>query len=421
MPGEIRTSSSQNYSDCQYIQKESDLRRFSECIFVVLPSLMLFASSGIVYAQDIGETKWIKGPTFSAGANWDNTDVDEESWQIPEEGWIVVDYKIVETSNFGRTTVGVSYVSAPGRFVSMAEVQNRYETAIQTAFNYGAIGAKGDLEEERENAMRVVREYGNARNTIIVKAKATGSGNTIDRKGASIKGYVNVRLRYIGAAAAIDESIKRAVQVLNLRSIRYTLSNGLDITNEIVSPNKWRLTQRENGVIVLQYDQDEIGRFRDYVLLETLDKSSKSRIYPNGRVDSLARADVICWHNDNLRVHALTRLEVNGVPVDTRRNPHVSAKKVSVFRWEINADKREDLLEKVNNVEWMSRHGAENPSAGGHKLRELSREDDWVVLQYEDGRKLRVHMDGKKDIQEVGKTKWVENVRGDAVRLVFVD
>ncbi len=165
-------------------------------------------------AQEIGDSKWVKGPTYSAQANWNETDSNGGTpWQIPD-GWVVIDYRDNRQSKYGRAGVNISYVQAGGRFVSSQEIGDSYNSLIHAAYEKDFRRYAGKLREERDAFMRTSQLFESSHNTIVVTAKARGSQNTFDRRGASIKGFLQLKLVYLGTNDDIANKVSQHLALI---------------------------------------------------------------------------------------------------------------------------------------------------------------------------------------------------------------
>lgn len=245
-----------------------------------------------VQAQTIGEEKWVKGPTYGASCIWNESDAYETSWQIPFEGWVVVEYKNHNESDYGKTSFNVSYQAFPGRYVSSEALQQQYDAAVQTAFQYGFIKVANDLQEESQSSVAIVKQYENARNTIFVRVKVRGNGNPLDRKGASYKGWVEVRLKYIGAPGNVGGA-NDAIRLIKLKTWRVEYPNRTErVVDQYqrVQAGQWQRTLIVNGQLREQYALTEMNRTPRFIDLDNPRTNQTIRINANGSLDILHRS-----------------------------------------------------------------------------------------------------------------------------------
>jgi hypothetical protein len=172
-------------------------------------------------AQKIGEKQTLSAQ-YGSSANWNDTDTNTTVIQI-EPGWAIVSNGLrdARSSNYGRTSLNVSYVAANGHFASSSEMSSQFRSKIDQLIEFSqreglsaaqkeqAYKAIADLKEERQKWESARESISSSHSAVRIVTKATGSGNTIDRKGASIQGTYNVTVRYVGTKNELTTLLAR--------------------------------------------------------------------------------------------------------------------------------------------------------------------------------------------------------------------
>lgn len=154
----------------------------------------------------IGDNE-VRTATYGASANWNESDEREAFVQIPK-GYMVVKTKDNRASDYGRTSMNTDFIEAKGQFATNSEVNSSFKELEEGMVNlgkYGTYGGKINLEKQRWASAR--NSAASSHSAIRIKVSAKGSGNTLDRKGGSIKGTYEATLRYIGTTDDLKGSV----------------------------------------------------------------------------------------------------------------------------------------------------------------------------------------------------------------------
>ena len=230
------------YSACKSILSQKPL-----CVMFVLAAALTLNAS-FAFGQKIGHTTWIKGPTYGASANYDES---ADSGWIPFQlrpGWIVVDYEDHRNSKFGRAEVHVAYTQAGGNFSSTTSTAAAFDTVIKAAAQKGMMQYAGQLRSQKQRAIQVINQMSSSHRTVSVRATATGAGNFFDQKGSSISGYLKLKVMYIGTPQTIRQQMQSALNQINQQGGNNTGSNNQwsGLTGNYVS-NWGRVWIQQNG------------------------------------------------------------------------------------------------------------------------------------------------------------------------------
>lgn len=196
-----------------------------------------------VNAEQIGETKWIDGPTYGASANWNESKTSPVAFAQIDDGWTVIGYQDVRYSSFGRTSINVSYLQAGGTFVASGQVASSFDSAINAAMQKGLQGYAAQLTNQKNTWTSYVTQMASSHKTISVTATATGSGNPFDQKGASISGKLRIRVQYLGTPNYLSNYLNGIVNKINSSFINFEVHNNCQtevwIAINFYSNNVW--------------------------------------------------------------------------------------------------------------------------------------------------------------------------------------
>src|SRR5208283_557548 len=133
----------------------------------------------------IGDQMWIDGQTYGASANWDeNNTTPPTIWQLGD-GYTVIRYQDQRSTDYGRTSLNVSFVQANGTFASSTDINTMFDDAINLAVKNGASDYSASLAQKKTTYQNIVSTYSANRNTVSVTASAEGSGDILNQTGAS--------------------------------------------------------------------------------------------------------------------------------------------------------------------------------------------------------------------------------------------
>lgn len=151
----------------------------------------------------IGDTETFK-LTYGAAATWDTQQVREAILQL-DPGWVgLSNYTDHRAVAYGKTDLNVSTIQAGGSFVTNAYHRSSYRNVVEGYYQQGGVKYGGKVDEQRIREGSLIQSFSTSHKTLRAVAIATGSGNILDQRGASIKGELVVQCTFIGTTASVD-------------------------------------------------------------------------------------------------------------------------------------------------------------------------------------------------------------------------
>lgn len=221
-------------------------------------------------AQTIGSLH-IKYLTYGCSATWDSSDQKTVHLSV-EAGYAIHSIKHEPRSDYGKTSLNVSYTGTNDTIRIFSEFHSRYQSLIDaygkvlteaTAQGYDLKSLKeykARLEQDYSNMTKAIKEVNTTYPTILVETSARGSKNPFDPKGASIKGTYVVTLIYLGKRDDLNLSISKypdprtlitPINPMSVVQVNPVSNNSTPINSSIQSkllnPFKVSLPLRLNG------------------------------------------------------------------------------------------------------------------------------------------------------------------------------
>ncbi|MGC5323969.1 hypothetical protein [Brevibacillus sp. SYSU BS000544] len=138
---------------------------------------------------------------------------------FPDDGWVIVDYKVHEEVRRGDATFNVGYQPAGNRIITIDSIEGDLKSRVE--WQYAEVWGKGDLDTKWNNTRRQVQEFQRLKRRLVGSARARGERFGA---GASIRERVEAVIEYVGTPSDAPQYVNRLLTSSSLPKKIYYLA-----------------------------------------------------------------------------------------------------------------------------------------------------------------------------------------------------